>query len=394
MKVYGKILLFIFILTHWVYAYEPVNTELLLKKNRTPLIRLGVAANEMICMDNSKTHEEYNGCYGIFADFNIYSKRKYFHRGMDIYVRTGYRKFRSKPYSSGNISLKSSMDILSAGPGIRLVYGCCCFKKWLFQIFISAHPELIFAWEKPDENDETTKYLSTGIVDNYVNNETTEEETTELLPGIPGESLLVCYTFSGDFLDQTGNGHEGLGINTAFTSDRFGEPGKACLFNGTDTYIGIPASNGFNLSEMSFSISIWVYQTEMSNERVLTISDGGGGAYVDIYLDGGKKPSLVIEDVLSTGTGLVGSEISAGIWNHIVFIVDENNVTLYINDVFDGSFTYVNDFITYAGDQNAVIGNSLNLIPTKYFNGIIDEILIYSRAITPEEVTKLYNETN
>ncbi len=163
MKLHVTTFLFIFILNQLAFAFEPLNTDLLIIKNTTPLLRLGAAARGMINMPENENTDPFEGYFGFFADLNIYSKRKNFHRGIDLYVRSGYRRFRSDPDPDNNIFWHSNINILSAAPGIRFVYGFG-FLKSLIQLYFSAHPEMVFVWERTDENDNTTKYLSTGIV--------------------------------------------------------------------------------------------------------------------------------------------------------------------------------------------------------------------------------------
>ncbi len=203
------------------------------------------------------------------------------------------------------------------------------------------------------------------------------------------ESLIAYYPFNGSLLDNTGNGHDGIGTNTVFTTDRFGQANSACLFNGSSSYVDIPAASGFNLSGLSFTISMWVYQTNSGNDRLLGIS-GGGGAYVDVYLDGGTSPTLIIDDGFSTT--LIGSSISTGIWYHIVLVLDGQTMIMYRNGSVDVSLVNGNSFVTYTGLQNAVFGNSLTY--NKSFDGALDDLAIFNRALNSDEVNQLYNSLN
>ena len=83
---------------------------------------------------------------------------------------------------------------------------------------------LISSCEK--ENDNTTTYFDYG---DFVT-----------------DGLVAYYPFNGDANDLSGNGLNGIANNVSYSSDRFYQPEKACLFNGINSYIEIENSGLFN----------------------------------------------------------------------------------------------------------------------------------------------------
>ena len=78
-------------------------------------------------------------------------------------------------------------------------------------------------------------------------------------------------------------------------------------------------------------------------------------------------------------------------WYHGVFVVDKNNLILYLDGEKDGERTI---------DETYTINNALSVSnigytgmsgSKQYFDGSIDEVMIYDRALSAEEVKALYD---
>ena len=75
------------------------------------------------------------------------------------------------------------------------------------------------------------------------------------------------------------------------------------------------------------------------------------------------------------------SEILLNTWQHAVIIVKDNVQSIYIDGELDGTYTYVQG--QPASTENMIIG--WNLRPDlEQFKGLIDDIRLYSRALTTE----------
>jgi hypothetical protein len=76
---------------------------------------------------------------------------------------------------------------------------------------------------------------------------------------VPTSGLVGLWGFNGNAQDGSGNGNHGTvnGTGVTLTSNRLNNPNSAYFFNGSNSWISIPHSSGFNFGN-SMSVSAWV----------------------------------------------------------------------------------------------------------------------------------------
>jgi uncharacterized protein YjdB/RPA family protein len=220
---------------------------------------------------------------------------------------------------------------------------------------------------------------------------------------VPSSGLIAWYPFTGNANDSSGNSINGIVSGASLTTDRFGNANAAYSLNGTTDYIEIPYSPLFD--NPTYSFSFWV-KTPIS-----TPSYGGPGVNSGIIarnILGGPISSpddannWVIFECGGTcaigtaghadGMGVANAQtfpsISDNIWHHVVFTVSSNLCVCYKDGVKTDS-NYYTVPITY---QNLVtrIGRSLHTY-WRAFQGQFDDFGIWSRVLTPCEISQLYN---
>jgi len=163
--------------------------------------------------------------------------------------------------------------------------------------------------------------------------------------------LIANYKFDGNANDSSGNGDDGTVNGATLTTYRFGQPNKAYSFT-TNDYITSPINNSIK------NISFWCYPTA-NNKDIIQLASG-------IYISINSSNEIA-------GTGLT---------NLIYTVNGKYNVSLELNKWNFVSISF--DSVT----ANAVIfGYS-----TTYYEGKLDDIKIYSRALTTKEIKDLYFE--
>jgi len=227
----------------------------------------------------------------------------------------------------------------------------------------------------------------------------------------PPDSLLACYPFNGNVNDESLNDFHGEVFGSTLTNDRYDNHNSAYLFSGINDYIFLPPE--INLSNsLQFSISVWVnlnsYPQGASPQQsnaprefgILDFSYGNGDDYQHLFI--GIRPNddprghdneviFYERDIDSNIVRLYGNTPVLNTWYHIVAIRNKNNFQLCINgQVLDEA---IDNNLTKFTSNTINIGRAYdNKRFQHYFDGIIDDIRIYNRALTPNEVRILFKE--
>jgi len=218
--------------------------------------------------------------------------------------------------------------------------------------------------------------------------------------------LVAYYPFSGNALDSSGNGNNPSFNNATLTADRFGNANSAYLFNGISSYMQIPASLSLDTSK-TVTLSFWVYingfySGTCSGNYILSKGLEANTDYNAVFSDApydnsiGQNNCFVPVDTshesfYGMGTGSATPFLHSGSWYHVVFTNNGTTSVMYVN----GNLVAANSGVITQNTNDIFLGRYFDSTRTPYwFNGILDDIRIYNRAITSDEVTALYNAPN
>jgi len=202
--------------------------------------------------------------------------------------------------------------------------------------------------------------------------------------------LKAYYSFKGNPSDLSGNGNDGTIIGSpVLTHDRFGIADCAYYFPGTSNdYISINYSSDFNIDSLgAFSISLW-YQGGSTNEGDYEILFEKPNPDVSPYP---SDYSLALYDLNKPGLGsnyrpIVGAIFDPPIpdsnWHHVVGIYDNKNWYFFEDNALVQSDTSL-EYIIFQSMNNLVIG--------KNFEGVIDDIRFYDRALNFFDIYEIYH---
>ncbi len=226
----------------------------------------------------------------------------------------------------------------------------------------------------------------------------------------PTFGMIAYYPFNGNANDESGYGNHGTlqGNSPQLTTDRFGNENSAYLFGGYNNKGWIKVSNSSSLAlDDAMSVSFWVNFTDYGGQNGYGgyTTDNNTHAVVCKAGDTSSRPgfnacmgptgdSLHVwsfnryPDFYNVGSYYHGYE--PGQWLHCVITVGDSMARLYINGVLYQEETCDNADFSNANNQDMTIGvmNAGSWYP---FNGKIDDIILYNRAITPIEVSELFN---
>ena len=180
-----------------------------------------------------------------------------------------------------------------------------------------------------------------------------------------------------------------VGTCPGYTSGRVN---GALNFNGIDQGIYVPADASFNWSLAdSFSIEFWMKTDPSStcsgDEAIVGRAGDPDTPYWMVQcLSGGKAAFNLVDKNGNSGWILSNSVITGDIWHHIVAVRDAANseIFLYIDGKLESS-----QFTNYSAgfDSTAPLSiGGLSLAPYSPFQGVIDEIALYNRALSVREI--------
>lgn len=202
---------------------------------------------------------------------------------------------------------------------------------------------------------------------------------------VPTNGLVGWWPFNENANDESGNGNNGVVNGATLTSDRNGSVDKAYSFNGSNNYITTPLTT---ISGNSYTISTWFYNTiAQVNEIGLVVSRTTWNVSTGLYLFNNTQY------LQSTSTcnsfhynGYNVNNLNDSVWHLYNATFDGNIFKIYKDGILVSS-TISN--IQMCINAPFIFGND-NLVPNRMFNGKIDDIGIWNRALTPQEITALY----
>jgi len=217
-------------------------------------------------------------------------------------------------------------------------------------------------------------------------------------------TLVAYYPFNGNANDESGNGNNGTVDGATLTVDRFGFQNKAYSFNGTDNEIQVPHTEALNILT-NLTISAWFNSIEAplfrtSHTILAKRSQSSFGSFPYLLAinyqysipSDYKKPIFVTAANNNYQYLQSTTDISNNSWNHIVSVISNNNLRIFLNGTLILNTT-VNPQLRVGNSASLLIGSGARSDkPAEQFKGQIDDIRIYNRALTDSEIQTLYHE--
>ncbi|MGK5091030.1 LamG domain-containing protein [Deltaproteobacteria bacterium TL4] len=207
---------------------------------------------------------------------------------------------------------------------------------------------------------------------------------------IPTEGLVAYYPFNGNANDESGNGNNGTVNGATLTADRNGNANKAYSFDGVDDYINVSDSTHIDMTQ-AFTIGTWIkrsYQGTTDHPIISKFSTSFDKGY---WFGPSQNKLVACLGGVSNVNNCLGSSTSIDTnWHYVTFTFDGTNWRLYLDGKEDGTRSLSMDIASSANIDLAI--GKATYLSGRYFNGSIDDIRIYTRALSESEIQALYNE--
>ena len=227
--------------------------------------------------------------------------------------------------------------------------------------------------------------------------------STNVFAAVTTDGLVAYYPFNGNADDQSGNGYDGTVYGATLISDRSGAANSAYMFNGIDNYISVDYTPAFQLPVIT--ISAWILPTVDLTAAAYPPSIVGRGE--DLVTDEAAFNLLVANPAAPWANGVAvlyennaggdeafGTDVypETGVWTHLVASRDATGLlSIYCDGSLISQWSSTAD-PTSDCFQDLLIGaywsvpTPATAVITNFFTGAIDDVMIYNRALTPDEI--------
>jgi len=248
-------------------------------------------------------------------------------------------------------------------------------------------PVISFVPPTPENN----SYVSKDWV--YVNVSVSDvSDTTAFIDW--DNSLVAWYRFNDEsgenstfFKDWSGNGNDATCNGESCPVLTYGKFGKALKFDGND-YLVVPLRIDWD----EITVEVWFKPEDVSysNPRIIANShtDMDKKGFQIMFNRSGNDGFFDVGNGKAEGRASWTTKIEEGKWYHAVLTYDGSKVRAYINGELVGEASLTGSIADSGYDIN--IGRN-PAYEGDYFKGVIDEIRIFDRALSEEEIKASYN---
>lgn len=220
----------------------------------------------------------------------------------------------------------------------------------------------------------------------------------------PPDTLIAWYRAEENATDWT-RVNPGTFSNPQYAE---GKVGKAFAFDGTND-VSIPDGPEFNVTALT--IEAWIYPTSLDSDVDIILNKEVYGFDTIAFEIGIKGPLSLAPNTIPTGNltfhlgGVAGlpsdysgwtdcrAAVPLNSWSHVALTYGNGATRIYLNGLEVRNFTGLGGALRQAKGPLKIGSRSDTVIqafPTPRFNGRIDEVSLYSRALRADEVRSVF----
>jgi hypothetical protein len=192
------------------------------------------------------------------------------------------------------------------------------------------------------------------------------------------------YDYSGSNATGTWTGTPSGTINTYYTAGNV--ESYAGVFNGSNDNVAVPSSAALNPTN-AITVMAWIdpFAWNLGFQTAISKRTNGGGFPGWSIAVGGSGSALYVW--ASAATVSITNASPTSTWQHVAFTYDGTNITTY----FNGVKTVSTAAASFTSSANPLYIGSDTTSGGRNFNGLIDDVRIYNRALSAAEIQSIYN---
>jgi len=214
--------------------------------------------------------------------------------------------------------------------------------------------------------------------------------------------LVVDIPFDGNPIENV-SGVTGAVYRATYAADHHGNAGRAMYFNSADSatvdFGALPLASFDSTNQ--FTISCWVKVADTIGSIAVLSKRGVTGPWEYAIDNQFNHNGFILDNWTPNGiTSVYGTDplnamavITPGQWQHLAYVGDGTSLKVYVNGILQAGSDAHNAYYTFAPTAaHLVIGNGGGYGRNYYFNGCIDDIKMFNRALSAANIQTLAAE--
>jgi hypothetical protein len=221
------------------------------------------------------------------------------------------------------------------------------------------------------------------------------------------KGLVAYYPFNGNANDESGNGNNGILVNNGkidYDERGFAASALNCHRNGDG--VRVPNTGKFNF-DTAIAVSLNVMLRDYAGNAILTFANYNSNTAEKFSIgnsteDGGKHFGMLVannNDICSINPTVPGGPFRTLIttqtyelsehWYNVICVFQKGKGSIYVNGVLNGTTVFPTATFNICSTADLLIGTWIKSTPSSAINGIVDEVRIYNRTLTADEIKQL-----
>jgi hypothetical protein len=208
--------------------------------------------------------------------------------------------------------------------------------------------------------------------------------------------LLVYYTLDDNagnitIADSSGNSHTGTASANTSVMHSTGHKNGAFTFDGSSQYVD--SGYVWSASDHNLTVAAWInFSSPNDNYSIISSYLGFGDGIISLNSDVIGRLSAGLNDSTGSSISVQTSKVGLndGNWHHVAMTQDGTTLKIYLDGSFDGSASSTSLNGNYAGVHAGDIFVGGSGTGSGRFQGTVDEVRIYNRALSAADITALY----